>query len=107
MAPASSVRHVQCAAANTETVLAETKASAQSPLALKAQARSSVKGVTVDTIRGKKQSPKDAVPVPGTPKMATPVKRPVSADLPRKVHARNIHHTNTTACLCKAPSGHT
>ncbi len=109
MAPATSAQHVQCAAAITETALAETKAPVQSPIAAEAQARSSSKDVLapLDVNRGNKRKPKDAVPAPGTPKMATPVKRPVSADLPRKAHAHNIYHSNGIRMVCEVPCGPT
>ena len=88
-APAMSKRHVQGAAANTEAAMGETSASVQSPPVVRVQAGGSRKGilVIVDINRGNTQSPKEAVPAPGTPKLATPVKRPVSADLPREAHA--------------------
>ena len=81
--------------------MAESKAPVQSPVAAKVQAMSSEEDVlvTLDFSRGKKQSPTDAVPAPGTPKMATPVKRPVSADLPRKALASDPHDCNETCAL--------
>ena len=87
-APATSVQHVKCAAATTKTAIGAPKASVQSPLAEEVQAESSEKDIhlTVDVNRGSKHSSREAVgvPAPGTPKLATPVKRPVSADLPRE-----------------------
>lgn len=88
-APATSVQHGQCAAATTEIAAGGAKASAQSALAEEVQAGRSENDIhlTVDVNRGSKQSPREAMGVllaPGTPKLATPVKRPVSADLPRE-----------------------
>lgn len=42
----------------------------------------------------KKKSPGRAAHAPGTPKLATPVKRPLSADLPSEAHA--------TCCSCSS-----
>ena len=110
--PAMSKQLVRGAAAKTEAAVGEKAASVQSRPVDKVQAGGSVKGIlmTVDINRGDKQSPEEAVRAPGTPKLATPVKRPVSADLPREAHAPPCRHLHK--CMrswqrgpCKATLG--
>ena len=113
-APTNSAQHVQrAAAATTETAEGEKKASVQSPPAESVQEKPSDNNILtkVDLNMGSHPSSKEAVPAPGTPKLATPVKRPVSAELPRKAHAHEglyLHHERLLAApMCKATYGHT
>ena len=49
--------------------------------------------VAVDVTQAGKTSPREAAQAPGTPKLSTPVKRPVSADLPSRPSAYLPAHT--------------
>jgi len=84
-----------------ETAAGKKEDSAQSPQADKLPKKGSQGRVlvAVDVTQAGKTSTREASQSPGTPKLLTPVKRPVSADLPSKPSAYLPAHTHLLLLL--------